>query len=132
MRTRRSLTTVTCLVLALAMPMGVLPPARTRAAQPPQTALRPLEALLNPGGTLDLSTGFSGALDPSGWCMEYAPSGAPLFRPAGEPARRLGPANTWRPLGSGLNSSVGTIAVVGESVYVGGGFTDAGGNASAD
>jgi hypothetical protein len=39
--------------------------------------LKPLTDLIDSDGTLDLTTGFSGALDPTGWRMEYAPDGAP-------------------------------------------------------
>src|SRR6185503_7104233 len=40
--------------------------------------------------------------------------------------------NTWNALGSGLNGLVYAIAVDGTDIYVGGQFTDAGGNANAD
>ena len=100
-------------------------------AAPPQpfpTDLQPLAELLNPDGSLDLSTGFRGALDPAGWRMEYAPGGVPVFKPTVP----LAPSNTWHALGSGLNNGVHAIAVEGPDVYVGGYFTDAGGNPNAN
>jgi hypothetical protein len=38
--------------------------------------------------------------------------------------------NSWSPLGSGMNGSVGRLAVSGNDVYAGGGFTSAGGTAA--
>src|SRR2546425_855293 len=42
-------------------------------------AAKPLESLLNDDGTLKLSTGFSGSVDPKGWRMETGPNGQPRF-----------------------------------------------------
>ncbi len=42
------------------------------------------------------------------------------------------PYEDWYPLGSGLNATVRAIVVAGDSVYAGGDFTNAGGNADAD
>ena len=49
----------------------------TQAARQP--AATPLETLLNSDGTLNLSTGFSGSLDISGWSMALAAEGTPHF-----------------------------------------------------
>lgn len=92
----------------------------------------PLADLLNADGTLDLSRGSSGALDPAGWRMEYGPGGALIFEPAGEPAAPLSPGKEWHALGSGMNDAVMAIAVAGVDIYAGGYFTDTGGIASAD
>jgi hypothetical protein len=43
---------------------------------------RPLDTLLQPDGTLDLSSGFSGSLDPSGWELVSGAGERPRFRPA--------------------------------------------------
>jgi len=53
----------------------------------------------------------------------------PLAPPS---ARLASPANTWNALASGLNGNVSAIAVAGPDVYVGGKFTDAGGDLNAD
>jgi hypothetical protein len=47
-------------------------------------------------------------------------------------ASRAGTAVQWHALGGGLNSTVFAIAVSGTNLYVGGFFTDAGGNVNAD
>ena len=108
--------------------MGPLPRAVATSPRFSQSELRPLGDVLNPDGSLNLTTGFSGTLDPSGWHMEYGSGGAPVFRPAAPSA----PSNTWNALDGGLDYYVRAIAVEGPNVYVGGGFFDAGGNANAD
>ena len=59
--------------------------------------LTPLTQFLRDDGSLDLSTGFNGALDPRGFQMSYSPDGSPLFQ-AKSP---LAPANTWHDVGGG-------------------------------
>jgi hypothetical protein len=110
--------------------LGMQSSQHTLAAppQPSPTDLQPLAELLHPDGSLNLDTGFRGALDPAGWRMEYAPGVAPVF----ESTVPLAPSNTWHALGSGLNNGVHALAVAGPDVYVGGYFTDAGGNPNAD
>src|SRR5262245_43410914 len=44
----------------------------------------PLGEMLNSDGTLNLSTGFSGSLDPSGWAMVSGAGEPPRFAPAPE------------------------------------------------
>lgn len=121
--------------LTVALLLGLLttgPWYRAHAAQATQAELTPLETLLNPDGTLDLGTGFCGALDPSGCHLEYASDGTPRFTPAREPAAPHSLADTWNALGSGLNSWVSAIAVAGVDVYTGGAFTNAGDDANCD
>jgi len=110
--------------------LGMQSSQHTLAAppQPSPTDLQPLAELLHPDGSLNLDTGFRGALDPAGWRMEYAPGVAPVF----ESTVPLAPSNTWHALGSGLNNGVHALAVAGPDVYVGGYFTDAGGNPNAN
>ena len=138
MKTRKPLIVLVYLGLVLGMLaslLGAQPLVRARAAQAnvlAQADLRPLADLINPDGTLDLTTGFSGALDLTGWRLEYAPDGAPLFKPLGAPAAPLSPASTWHAIDSGLNGDIFAIAVSGSGVYVGGSFTDAGGDPNAD
>ena len=103
---------------------GVLPNASAAAASPFQS--HPVEQLLNADGTLNLNTGWSGTLDPRGWDVTLDAERGPLFEPVGSsPAKPA--AGTWSALGTGTNGYVDAIAVSGSDVYVGGGFTSAGG-----
>jgi 6-phosphogluconolactonase (cycloisomerase 2 family) len=87
------------------------------AADEPQTDLVPLHTLLNPDGTLDLSSGFSGALDPAGYRMEYAADAAPRFTPEAAGVPRS-PANSWNALGAGLGSVRASQAAPGALTFV--------------
>ena len=91
---------------------------------------KPLGELLTPEGRLNLTTGFRGALDPSGWRMKYGPDGGPLFEPTD--ARLSNLVGNWDNLGDGVSSRVHAIAVDWPNVYVGGYFTYAGGNYQAN
>lgn len=135
MNTRRQIVTLARLVPMLAMLAGLVgmqPLQSVNATRSPQDKLSPLSAILNPDGSLNLSTGFSGSLDPTGWRMQFSQDGAPIFQPASEPDAPDSPGNIWHALGAGLNGEVNAIAVAGTDVYVGGHFTDAGGVANAD
>ena len=69
--------------------------------------LRPLAGLLNPDGTLNLSTGFTGSVDPCGWQMQTGKDGRPVFvpsalsvavpqaHPASEVSQDWQPARLW-------------------------------------
>src|SRR5207249_2304042 len=80
------------IALSLLAPLGFVAGARSEparshnvtAAAGPRAwpAGRPLAGLLNPDGTLNLSTGYAGSLDPTGWRMETAAGGRPRFVPA--------------------------------------------------
>jgi hypothetical protein len=111
-------------------PAQAAPAAPAAPPQSFQEKALPLAGQLNPDGSLNLNSGFTGALDPAGFRMEYAPDGAPRFKPV-QPYSLPAPKGAWNALGSGLNGLVLTIAVAGANVYVGGQFTDAGGNLSA-
>jgi hypothetical protein len=100
--------------------------------QTSQHSLPPLQALLNADGSLDLTTGFAGTLDPAGWRLEVAPDGAPVLRSVGSPVGPKASSNTWHALGPGLGENVNAIAVAGPDVYVGGIFSSAGGDPDAD
>jgi len=118
------------LIVLFAGLLGVQSSPHTLAAapQPSPADLRPQAELLNPDGSLNLASGSRGALDPSGSRMAFAPERAPLFKPTAP----LVPSNSWHALGSGLNSAVAALAMEGSNVYVGGFFTDAGGDPNAD
>src|SRR5690349_3701665 len=70
---------------------------------------RPLGELLNPDGTMNLDTGFSGSVDMAGWKMDGGLSGAPRFVPAA-----AGDEN-WdaRFLARGVNGDVYSLALSG-------------------
>ncbi|HNG29262.1 MAG TPA: FG-GAP-like repeat-containing protein, partial [Blastocatellia bacterium] len=77
-----------------------------------------LSGLLNPDGTLDLSRGFTGSLNPQGFRMEYAENGAPRFVPAAPTAGEI-----WDPQfvnANGAQTFGYAVAVIGTDVYVGG------------
>jgi hypothetical protein len=121
-----------CLLALLAGLSGLAPAGPAHAEASPDKEVAPLADLLNPDGSLDLSTGFQGTLGARGWRMTYAEDGAPLFEPAPEAASPQSSADTWNPLGDGLNDTVMAIAVAGPDVYVGDLFTNAGGIEEAD
>jgi hypothetical protein len=122
------------LLLCLSLCAKPAQSATPAAASTDAPALRPLGDLLLPDGSLDLSAGFTGTLDPTGWQMVYAQDGAPRFLPASDaaPEAPLTGGNSWNALGSGVNGYVYDIAILGRDVYVVGNFWDAGGIAEAD
>ena len=98
--------------------------------------------MLNEDGTLNLSSGFSGSLDPSGWQMVSLAGEPPRFVPsdakgASQPQAKLNPDEpetagdeNWDDrFGQGILGNVFALAVSadGSDVYVGGTFTQAGG-----
>lgn len=91
--------------------------------------------LLNPDGTLNRYTGFSGSLDLNGFSVRLDPDkgvvAIPVKAPASPDAQGM-MTSGWSPMGSGLveSGSYGechTIVVSGTDVYVGGSFETAGG-----
>ncbi len=63
----------------------------------------PLERLLNPDGTLDLHSGYRGAIDPRGWNLLPGRDGAPRFRRVTSSSSEA-TASTLSASGDGLNS----------------------------
>src|SRR5919109_2215014 len=101
------------------------------------------EGFLNPDGTLKLDDSASASINLQGWDVQLDPALGPVFssKKSVESISSFAQSTPgeWSALGSNLagndgalNSSVSAIAVDGANVYVGGGFTDAGGVATAD
>ena len=88
-------------------------------------ALTPLERLLNADGTLNLTTGFSGSLDVSGWAMRTDANGAPRFVRANEASTDDARWDGRFDL-PGPGNNVFALAVSGSHLYVGGTFTTIG------
>jgi hypothetical protein len=105
--------------------------APAAAAAPEAAAAKevPVETMLAPDGTLRLDGTFRGMVDISGWNVTLDPENGPVFTPQGL-------TYTWGNLGTGLDGlvtgRVNTIAVSGTTVYIGGDFTDLGGNPDID
>ena len=113
------------LVFLLGSAVFVRPAFAQAAGSVPANAV-PVEQLLNPDGTLNLATGYSGPLDTDGYDVRLDPARGPLFRP-------LMVSGTWNALGTTpLDNGVFALVVSGTDVYVGGNFTDAGGDPNAD
>jgi hypothetical protein len=82
--------------------------------------------LLNPDGTLDLSTGFQGTLDLRGWAVTLDGERGPALAPASQLAAAAEVA-AWNALpNQGLDNTVYALAVVGSNLYVGGDFSQTG------
>jgi hypothetical protein len=91
------------------------------ASLPKQETTDLLSNELSPDGSLRF--GASGSFSNlEGIEMHYAADGSPRF------VRR---AAGWNAMGTGMNDSVNAIAISGTDVYVGGSFTQAGGNAAS-
>ncbi len=134
-------------LLALLLFLIVAPAGVSQAERVADPSLRPLADMLNPDGTLNLSTGYSGSLDPTGWAVTTNAHGAPRFVRADAPSLgesergdlkppsltspqaypappSAAPDPTWdgRFGPSGVYGAVHAIAIGGRNVYVGGAF----------
>lgn len=84
----------------------------------------PLADFLNSDGTFNITPGFSGQVDISGYHIQLDECAGPVAAPDGMASA----TGTWATLGSGLNGTVNTIvAAANGDLYVGGSFTEAGG-----
>ena len=99
-----------------------------------------LGSLLNADGTLNLSSGFSGSLDTAGWHMVSAAGEPPRFvssdavnsaqselKPTANEPEAADDENWQGGFGEGANGSVYAVLIVGNDLYIGGIFTQAGG-----
>ncbi len=105
-------------------------------------SLQPLGSLLQPDGTLNLQTGFSGSLNPRGWQLVSKPGQPPRFVRASESLATVAHAGPNAPTAPGdefwddrfnvlgVTGYVRAIAVSGNEVYVGGEFSAVGGVAA--
>ena len=119
--------------------LGASPAPSAQAVSGSEAALQPLGTLLNSNGMLDLTTGFSGSLDVTGWDLVSGPGEPPRFSREGIPGPRI---NTRSVAGDEFwddqfllgvyyspqpaNSGVFAVAVSGTEVYIGGDFDRAG------
>lgn len=108
-------------------------PGRDVSSGPPAAApVTPLAGLLKADGTLDLTTGFQGALEVSGWSFGLTEDGRPRFEPAGGASgtasskltAAAGDSGTWdgRFTIGGADQAVLTVVAAGSDVYFGGFF----------
>ena len=107
----------------------------------PSSPNKPIKELLNPDGSLILSSGFSGSVNLEGYRIFTGQNGEPRFVSLAQSRTRTTATTASDPDDEywddrfsfhPLNLAVNEICVSGSDVYVGGSFTDAGGNADAD
>jgi RHS repeat-associated protein len=84
-----------------------------------------LDALLGDEGRIIADQEINSSVDFTGYSVTLDPENGPVFTPSIM-------ANEWNPVGFGLNGDVICIFVDGNDIYLGGNFTDAGGNPDAD
>ena len=114
--------------LCVGLLTGIAPHNRALAKSTDQPAalVRSLAELLNPDGSLDLSSGFRGSLDGRGWQLASGPDEAPRFVPiAGANDHWIG--SFGRPGSFGANANIYAVVLDGNGgLYMGGSFTTAG------
>jgi N-acetylneuraminic acid mutarotase len=127
----RSSLPLIAMLIAIMLTMSRAPAQANGPAAPPDSDLTqsaPAGAvspagLLNPDGTLDMSTGFEGTLDLRGWDVFLDPQRGPVLKPASQ-------VTDWNALPNqglqGVNDRVSALAAVGSDLYVGGLFGETG------
>lgn len=111
--------------------MGSAAGAAARPNAPEAAPQHPLSDLLNPDGTVNLNSGFSGSLDPAGWTMQTRANGPSRFVSGAAP---LAPGDeNWDDRFSqrGVDNTIYALAVSGGLLYAGGSFITAGGDPPA-
>ena len=116
------------LALLLLSALSAVSPLLAQQSGGSDGALPPLERFLNPDGTVNLRSGYNGAVDPTGWNMLSGSSnGAPRFVPSASSAAAEGDEYWDARFGPpGTNGTVHALLVVDGTLYVGGRFTSAG------
>jgi hypothetical protein len=103
------------------------PPDSDLAPSAPATAASP-EGLLDPDGTLDMSTDFQGILNLRGWEVTLDSKHGPVLKPASHSISSQ--VIAWKALPNqglqGVNDRVCALVVVGSDLYVGGLFDQTG------
>ena len=105
----------------LAVALGTTPAPGQSVQAAPGGRVSP-EGLLNPDGTLDLSTDFQGTLELRGWEVILDGERGPVLKPASRSAAAS--VTAWHALSNrGLDLRVRALAVSNSDLYVGGRFT---------
>ncbi len=86
-----------------------------------------LGSILNPDGTI--KKGIQGSFDPAGYRLTYAENGEPVF--VRNTIMATGDER-WLPVPREQSGAISAIATYGGKLYVGGSFTNLGGNPDAD
>ncbi len=92
--------------------------------QPASGGQNGLASALNPDGTL--RPGMNGSFDVDGYRMELGPNGEPRFVSLAAPGCGNGDWDSQFKLATGTNGIVDAMAVIGNSIYVGGFFNSVG------
>ena len=94
-----------------------------------------LGTILNEDGSIKTSNDISGSYNPHGYQLISKPGEAPRFAPVNPPSMKMAGDEFWENLftiNSIDNNEVYAIAVAGNIVYIGGSFTNAGGDPNAN
>ena len=111
-------------IVLLVSALGALLLVKLSAAPPAvaQAQMIPAVSLLNPDGTVNTTTGATGALDLRGWNVTLDSVHGPILSP--QPQMPAKPLNAWSALpDKGLDGGVSALLVVGSDLYVGGFFS---------